>query len=214
MWRPTERPIDVVVMRRKRVVDGLRVHHTRVLEPWHVTSRRGVVVTTVARTLADLALELDSLQLSNVIHELVHRRLFRAREFERCIARMHASVGTPVAIEALEHVRAGSAGTKSELERRVRALILELGLEMPVSNVSVHTRIGHIELDTSWPGITTYLEVDGPGHARKRTQNADRDRRIALRDKGWTEFRVGFLELDLDRPGVSARLLAVLPVAR
>ncbi|MCW2923385.1 MAG: hypothetical protein JWM98_789 [Thermoleophilia bacterium] len=212
-WRATERPIDVVVNRRTRPRDGLLIHHTRVLEPIDVAHRSGVRVTTVARTLVDLALELDALQLANVIHELEHRRLFREEEFVACIERMQASVGTPVALTALEMRHIGSAGTRSELERRVRALLVELGLELPEANVRVRTPIGWLEVDNAWRSASVYLEVDGPPHARQRSRNSDRDRRIGLRAVGWREVRVGYLELDLDRAGVARRLLATLPRA-
>lgn len=212
-WRVTDRPIDMVVRRRTRPSEGVVVHHTRLLPREHVHQVGALRVTTVARTLVDLALELDALQLANVIHELEYRKRFDENDFVRCIERMQASVGTPVAIAALEARRAGSAGTKSELERRVRALLVELGLEMPTTNTQVHTQLGWVEIDACWPDGKVYLEIDGPPHARMRTKHADRDRRIGLRDAGWRELRVGFLELDLDRAGVSARFLANLPRA-
>ncbi|MCW2920181.1 MAG: hypothetical protein JWL76_55 [Thermoleophilia bacterium] len=210
-WRTTDRPIDVVLLHRKRASDGLEIHQTRVLPPEHLAFRDGIVVTTISRTLVDLSLEFDALQIANIIHELAYRRLFDEGDFERCIRRMQASVGTPVALAALAMHRAGSAGTKSELERRVRALLLELGLEAPEANISVNTPIGWVEVDNAWTTHKLYLEVDGPPHARRRTKNADRDRRLGLRSSGWTEIRVGYLELDLDRAGVAARLLARVP---
>lgn len=213
VWRQSERPIDVVVVKRTRSIDGIDVHHSRVLPPEHVLVMDDVRITTPARTLLDLCLELDALQIANVIHEMKYRKIYDRADFRRCIERLQASHGCPVALAALEMERIGSAGTKSELERRVRALLLELGLAEPLSNVPVRTPLGWVELDNCWPELKVYLEVDGPPHARSRTKNADRDKRIGLKHAGWTEVRVGYLELDLNRAGVSAKLLAKLPPA-
>lgn len=213
VWRVTNRPIDLVVASRTRAADGLRVHHSRCLPDHHVAVREGIRVTTPARTLMDLCLELDARQVANIIHELKYRKLYEREAFAGCIHELRASNGAFVAEAALRMERIGSAGTKSELEQRVLALLLELGLEPPVSNVKVVTPIGWIELDNCWPDSMIYLEVDGPPHARARTRNRDRDRRIGLRHAGWREVRVGYLELDLDRAGVSRRLLAAIPHA-
>lgn len=213
IWRQSDRPIDIVVTTRTRRTAGVEVHHSRVLPDEHVSTDGDVRVTTPARTLMDLCLELDALQIANIIHEMKYRRIYDRGDFQRCVQRMLASHASPVALAALEMERIGSAGTKSELERRVLALLLELGLAKPMSNVPVRTEIGWTELDNCWPDAKMYLEVDGPPHARQRTKNADRDRRIGLKDAGWIELRIGFLELDLDRARVSARLLARIPRA-
>jgi very-short-patch-repair endonuclease len=211
VWRPTDRSIDVVVPAYHRPLAGVSIHETRILPPGHVRLVGGIRVTTPARTIVDLGLELDATQLANVIHQLAYRKRFNRRELVRCLRDLVGHPGQPVAKAALAMHDAGSAGTKSELERRVDALLLEYGIEQPVRNVHVETRIGWIELDKCWRQDRIYLEVDGPAHARPRTRNGDRDRRLALVDAGWREVRVGYLELDLDRAGVGARLAAALP---
>lgn len=211
VWRVSARPVDIVVTSRTRDRDGVDVHHTRRLPEEHVRLVTLVRVTSPARTLVDLALEVDARQLANVIHEMKYRSVYEREDLTRCISALRGTIAEPVVVAALEMERIGSAGTKSELERRVHALLLELGLQPPISNVKVDTPIGWIELDNCWPDAMVYLEVDGPPHARQRTRNADRDKRIALRHVGWTEVRVGYLELDLDRSGVSRRLLDRLP---
>lgn len=213
VWRVTSRPVDLVVVGRTRVRSDVNVHHSRLLPEQHIWTPSGIRSTTAARTLMDLALELDAQQLANVIHEMTYRRLYDPQDFARCIKRMHASNGAHVALAAMEMARIGSAGTKSELEQRVRALVLELGLVIPRSNVKIETSVGWFEVDMCWVDEGIYLEVDGPPHARMRTQNRDRDKRIALRHAGWKELRVGYLELDLDRDGVSERLIRELPRA-
>lgn len=211
VWRVTSRAIDVAVVGRTRGRSGVDMHHTRRLPEAHVRVVDRVRVTSPARTLVDLALDLDARQLANVIHEMKYRKVYDRSGLQRCIADMRGTIAEPVVLTALDMERIGSAGTKSELERRVHALLLELGREKPKSNIEIDTPIGWIELDCCWPDKKVYLEVDGPPHARRRTKNADRDKAIALRHLGWRGVRIGYLELDLDRAGVSQRLIAMIP---
>jgi len=57
LWgmRPSSAGMDVTVARGRHRVDGLRVHHSRALQPQDVTVRDGIPVTSVARTLLDLS---------------------------------------------------------------------------------------------------------------------------------------------------------------
>jgi hypothetical protein len=54
----------------------LHVHWSRRLDPRDITIRGGIPVTTVARTLVDLADVLTAEQLANVIHEAAFRNRF------------------------------------------------------------------------------------------------------------------------------------------
>ena len=59
-------------LRRK----GIRIHRTRRLNPTEVTSKDGIPVTTVARTLLDLADVLSKQALKRAIDESEYQRLF------------------------------------------------------------------------------------------------------------------------------------------
>ena len=52
------------------------------------------------------------------------------------------------------------------------------------------------EVDVHWPAAKLCVELDGPGHARPRTQREDRARDRALRAAGYTVLRL--TERDLD----------------
>ena len=69
----------VVVTTTKRRPKGVEVHRVRTLDPRDVTTHNGIPVTTVHRTLVDLADDLTPHQLANVIHEAAYRRTLRSK---------------------------------------------------------------------------------------------------------------------------------------
>src|SRR6185436_10389964 len=67
---------DVTVPRTGRPSRGrIRVHRPRTLPPSEVTTRHGIPVTTVARTVLDLAQRLESAHLENLLNEVERREL-------------------------------------------------------------------------------------------------------------------------------------------
>ena len=91
---------------------------------------------------------------------------------------------------ALALHRAGSAGTKSDLEDRFLAQIQLAGLEPPLVNAGVQTPHQQFEVDFLWPERKLVVEVDGSGHQRPRTQREDARRDRALKDAGYEVTRV------------------------
>ena len=72
--------IDVVVPRQRRAQDGIKLLASRGLLHGDVTVHDGIPVTTVARTLVDLADVLTPHQLTRVIREAEFRGLFDAAD--------------------------------------------------------------------------------------------------------------------------------------
>jgi hypothetical protein len=116
VWRRAVRGIDVLAPRRRQV-NGVRVHTARRLDPCDMTVHNGIPVTTVPRTLVDLAEVLTAHQLANVIHEASFRNRFSSQAtraaMERANGRNRRALDQALALNA-----AGSAGTKSDLEDR------------------------------------------------------------------------------------------------
>ncbi len=65
--RPSSGPIEVSVPEVSRELPGVRVHRTRMLDPQDFTVVDGIPVTSVARTLLDLAAVLSPADLEVVI---------------------------------------------------------------------------------------------------------------------------------------------------
>jgi very-short-patch-repair endonuclease len=91
-----------------------------------------------------------------------------------------------VLTNALALHKAGSAGTRSEAEDRFLARAIKSGLPEPL----VNTRVQDLEVDFCWPDQNLIVEVDGPGHTRPRTRQADAQRDARLRAAGHTVLRV------------------------
>jgi hypothetical protein len=181
-----------VVAPRKRTLAGVRVWRCNRLDPRDVTVRNGIPVTTVSRTIVDLAEILTALQLANVMYEAAHRGFLDLDAVEATAARLTGRHGFPTLEEAIDLHRQGSAGTKSEKEDAFHALI-KGRLPDPIANVKV---LGH-QVDAFWPERRFIAEVDGPGHARPRARRRDARRDEALRAAGYTVIR--FKDTDLDQ---------------
>ncbi len=185
IWRRAPAGIDVIG-RRRRVGPSVRVHECRALDRRDVAKRDGIPVTTVARTLVDLADLLTSYQLANVIHEAAFHKRVDAAATRDAMTRANGRRRLGVLKKALALHEAGSAGTRSALEDRLLALLNANDLPEPLVNV----RIDNIEVDCHWPSARLCVETDGDGHTRPRTQSEDRARDEHLRAAGYKVIRV------------------------
>jgi hypothetical protein len=181
IWRRRPPQIDVITPRQRRPRDGVTIHRCRTLDPRDVTRHRGIPITTVPRTLVDLAATLTAAQLANVIHEAAFRNLFHepavrdaiARAPGRDLSNLHA---------ALQAHASGSAGTRSALEDRF--------LAQTRTQPRVNEKVEGIEVDFYWPDQNLVVEIDGPGHDRPRTKAEDARRDEALQRAGLTVVRI------------------------
>ena len=182
IWRRRLPGIDVVVPGNRRARKGFTVHRCASLDRRDVTKRNGIPVTTVPRTLVDLAVVLTAHQLANVIHEAAYHNRFDERATRRAMER---AKGRPLTTlqAALEAHAAGSAGTRSALEDEFLA-------QWQGPPPLVNTKLHGIEVDFHWPDRNLVVEVDGPGHDRPRTRRDDAERDAALNRAGIAVVRL------------------------
>jgi hypothetical protein len=174
--------IDVTVERQRRAVSGVAVHRTRRLRASDRARQDGIPVTSVMRTLADLADVARPDQLRRAVEEAEARGLFdlralpdlRGRPGRGRLQRLVADYTVP-------------PPTRSELERRFLGLCREAGLPPPGVNVLV----AGILVDAVWEAHRLVVELDG--HTYHRTRAAfeeDRRRDTALQVAGYRVVRV------------------------
>jgi len=199
--RVRKAPITVVAPRRVRI-DGVRVQCCPRLDPRDVTRHRDVPVTTVARTIVDLAEIRTAPQVANVMYEAAYRDLLDLDAVEETAARLAGRHGLGTLEAALDAHRRGSAGTKSAKEDAFHALV---GAK-PIVNVKV---LGE-EVDAYWPEQRLIAEVDGPGHERPRARRRDAARDRKLRAAGYTVLRFTTVEVEREPHAVRARVQAAL----
>jgi very-short-patch-repair endonuclease len=137
-----------------------------------------IPVTSVARTLVDLAEVLVPSSLENAINEAELLGLFDLDGLERTLERVASRRGRGRLARVLQTYRPQSQFTRSAGERRLLRLCREHGLPSPKANVWV---AGH-EIDLCWPDARLAVELDGRAvHGTTRAFNDDRRRDRALR---------------------------------
>jgi hypothetical protein len=194
--------------RRDRRRAGLLVHRSRVLAPDEVTRERNIPVTTVSRTLMDLAGVVDAPGLRRAVERAEQLELFHLPDVERIVARHRGHPGIAALRTLLaDFAEHGVTLTRSELEARMLQLCLDAGLPRP----QVNAYSGGRELDFRWPAAGLVVETDGWGtHKTRAAFEADRarDRRLAV--EGWRVIRITHRQLRDDPAAIAADLMALL----
>lgn len=151
--------------RRRR--KGIRVHRPLSLPPGETSRRRGIPVTTPARTIADL------------------QGAVSARELRRAV-RQADVLGLPIGPD-LQPDR-----TRSELEHEFLRLCQRHHLPKPTVNL----RIGSLIVDFCWVEQRLIVETDGYRYHRGRAAfEDDRARDLALRALGYEVVRLSYRQV-------------------
>jgi very-short-patch-repair endonuclease len=185
---PREGPIDLALPSRsgRRPRRGIRVHRPGSLEPREVTRRRGIPVTSPARTLADLKTAVPA-------HEL--HRAVRQADF------LGLSIGPDIE----------SDKTRSELERRFLWLCRRHRLPTPAVNL----QLAGLTVDFCWAKQRLIVETDGYSSHRGRTAfEDDRARDLRLRSRGFEVIRLSHRQVFHESADVAALLRAALKAPR
>lgn len=196
--------VDVVAPKRRRIKGPVRVHTSRTLHPSDITMRKGIPVTTVARTCVDLTDVLTPHQLANVMHEADYRKLLNRAQLGEAMARATGRRNLQVLDKAIALNASGSAGTKSPHEDAFLSLLQSAGIPEP----RVNTQLLGEEVDCHWPNRRLAVEIDGAGHRRQRTKRDDARRDRKFREAGWKVLRFSGDDIERRPAEVIARLRA------
>jgi len=189
--RPSTRPaVDVATPRQgRRGRPGIDVHVTTVLGRGDVTVVDGVPVTTVARTLVDLASVVPADHLAKALDTAERLRILDLRSLRAALRRTRGRRGgghAALAAALAEHVALGTTLTRSELEARFGRLVRDHALPQPRTNVHVEG----IEVDALWPEQRLVVELDGwRYHRTERAFERDRERSNLLVVAGYRVAR-------------------------
>jgi very-short-patch-repair endonuclease len=175
--RPDNRPrIDVTVASRGRASrKGIQVHRVRRLDPRDVTKIDGIPVTTLARTLLDLAEVVPMNQVRRAINEADDLKLFDLKAVNELLSRSNGRRGVKPLTAALIAV-VPEERTRSDLEEAFLAFCEERDIPRPKVN---RGRAGK-EIDMVWPEHNLIVELDGyQTHRTRRAFEEDRRRDAA-----------------------------------
>jgi very-short-patch-repair endonuclease len=210
IWRvlePREGPMELTVAggaQSRR--PSLRVHRTRLLAADDVSVVRGIPVTSVARTLVDLAESASDRDLERAFDEALTRNLATATSVAAAVQRATGRRGTK-RLKALIERDTDPAFTRSEAEERLLALVRASGLAEP----EVNARLGGHTVDFVWRDKRLAVETDGYRyHSTRAAFERDRLRDAELTARGFRVIRVTWRQLTEQPLAVVARIAAAL----
>lgn len=194
-WHHAKPLIDVTVPgARRRSRSGLTLHGGLV-HPEDCAVRERIPVTSIARTMLDLAAVIGQARLERAIAEAERSELFDLRAIERLWRRNRGCRGVSVLRAALETFQEVPE-TRSGLEHRFVTLCREANLPPPTVNRIVEG----FEVDALWEKARLVVELDGYAFHRGRAAfERDRMRDAALMLAGYKVLRVTGRRL-LDAP--------------
>jgi very-short-patch-repair endonuclease len=191
--------IEVSCPRRCEPSRSLTVHRTRTLRPADRAAVDAIPVTTVARTLLDLAEVAPARHVERALDRAEVRRLFDRVAIDDVLVHAAGRHGASVLRAALEAQHGGPTLTRSGLEEAFLGLVRRAGLPRPQLNA----RVCGFEVDAYWPDSGVVVELDGFAyHRTRRAFEADRRRDIALQAAGLRTARFTDRRLARDPQGV------------
>lgn len=149
--------IDVTVPRRAHTRRGIRVHQTRALDAADQTKVDGIPVTSIPRTLLDLAEVTPPTQLQRAYEKAERLRLLDVRAIHELLRRSNGRRGTAALRALVAYDPTPAAEASSELELRFLDLVREAGLPPPQVNVLVEGFV----VDAYWPSARLVVELQG-----------------------------------------------------
>ena len=150
--------------------EGIRRHRVKSLPRHHVTKVNGLKVTSVARTICDLAATESPHTTEQAFQEALYREIVTVKALRAILDHEPRRRGAPVIRALLEN----PSLTRSKRERRILKLIAEAQLPKPLTNVPIN---GY-KADVYWPQHNLILEFDGwqsHGHRHAFESNRKRD---------------------------------------
>jgi very-short-patch-repair endonuclease len=206
-WEILSSPDLEVTAARSRRRPGIRIYCQR-LEPDEVTTLDGIPITTVPRTLLDLAAILPPQELERALNEAEVSRPTSPTALRALLERYPRRHGT-AALKAILETRYGI--TRSELEARFVRLLRSAGLSRPELNGVVHVGGRSFECDCVWRPQRLVVELDGRAyHATAAAFERDRARDRRLQAAGWTVVRMTWRQLREEPEIVVADLRTLL----
>jgi very-short-patch-repair endonuclease len=185
---PLPSRIDVTVSgdsgRMRRA--GIRLHRSSTLLPSHRVVRRGIPVTTPARTLADLRRVLPGEEFAEAVRRAEFQRLPIGDRFE------------------VDH-------TRSELEKSFLSVCRRHQLARPEVNV----RVGKFLVDFLWRDSSLIVEVDGwHSHSTRSAFESDRARDAQLKLLGYDVVRFTWRAVTEDAEATAGTVRTLLAGSR
>ena len=158
---------------------GIVVHRVKQLRDDDRTMLEGIEVTSVARTLLDIAPLVRPDQLERAIEAAERQGAFDLRALERVMCPRRPG---SAALRSALHGYRDPGLTRSEFERRFARMCRESGVPPPAMNIW----IGDQEVDAAWEDAKVAVLLDSwEFHRTRAAFEDDRRRQAALQVRGY-----------------------------
>jgi very-short-patch-repair endonuclease len=183
------------------------MHHTRELDPADVAVVDRIRVTSLARTLLDIAETEPQRRLEQALEQAERMRLLDLRAIKETCQRNQGRRGLKplsAAVREFDHL---APETNQGLERDLLRLIRKYRLPQP----QINAQVGPYVVDFLWEDRKLIIEADSyEFHGGRAVFESDRKRDIQLRLTGYTVIRLTHRRLKHEPAVVANELRALL----
>ena len=206
----SERTVEVTVPRKSTSSRKIRRHFS-LIPPDEVVVEEGIPVTTVPRTIFDMAATEPVDVIQSMLREAEFLELRDRLSLWDLVERYPGRRGVRKVRAALERLKEDPSGRKrSKLEERFAPFLRRHRLPLPRFNDWILVGGKRFQVDCHWPGTGQIVELDGwQGHHTRSAFREDRVRDRILRVAGYSVTRLTWNQLD-DEPDAVASDLRVL----
>ena len=198
--------ITVVGSKAPRV-PGAKIHLVTGLQPPDCAVKNGIPITTVPRTMIDLAQVLRLARLEEVLDHALAERLVSLGVLDQRLGKTgtQGRRGAGVLKELIAVRLDGSPRPRQRGERLFAQIVAEYGLPTPEREVEFHLSDGRtVYVDWVFRRVVG-VEIDSYlHHSNLIDWSADHTRNNLLRAMGLTLLNITYPMMKYDRPGVAA----------
>jgi very-short-patch-repair endonuclease len=209
--RPGSHAIEVTARSKTRSRGNLR-RHSSALPADEMTSHDGIPVTTVPRTLFDLAAISSTDVVEFALKESEYLRHYDALSLQDLVDRYPGRRGVAKARACLDRHHERPVGrVRSPLEERFVPFLRRHRLPPPQLNAWIDLGDKRFQVDCLWPRPRQIVELDGwEGHGTRTAFREDRARDRRLRVAGYVVTRLTWSQLDDEPTPIASDLRRLL----
>ena len=186
-------PVEVLRQSGGATHRGLRLHQTRRLQPYEVTLQKGIPVTSIERTLLDLAARMGAKRIERALVQADKTGDLSWPALARILRKRRGRKGAGRLKRIAAEVDPRAVETRSVTEIDFLALWRETGLPLPAVNVLVE---GHL-VDFLWPQQKVIVETDSWGfHGDEPSFERDHQTDVDLVAAGYDVHRATYKMLE------------------
>jgi very-short-patch-repair endonuclease len=183
--------IEITGPTHRRGGKGFRYAQSN-LHPDDIAELHGFPVTSVARTLLDLAGVVQRDRLERAVERAARLRLLDERAVRAAIERSGGKKGRKLLASVIDSFDPATAETRSGNERAFLKLVRDHNLPKPLTNTLVEGFL----VDFHWPEHNLIVELDSYAtHGSEQSFHSDRERDAVLTDAGHQLLRITDVQL-------------------